>query len=186
MSKATVGLFKPYATRIRRPITKPTAAFIYAHPARWIAFGFGSGLSPIMPGTLGTLFAWVSFGVLNAWLDPLQWALVLFFGYFLGVAVCSKTGHDMQVHDHGGMVWDEIIAFWLVLWLLSPADFSTQCWAFFWFRLFDMTKPPPIGYFDAHLHGKGWWGMKDGFGVMFDDIFAAFYTLLLFAIWRTL
>jgi len=74
------------------------------------------------------------------------------------------------------MVWDEIIAMWLVLLLIMPADFITQCWAFFWFRVFDMVKPPPIAYFDQHLKG--------GFGVMWDDIVAAFYTLLLFTVWR--
>lgn len=76
------------------------------------------------------------------------------------------------------MVWDEIIAFWLVLVLVMPASFATQCWAFVCFRFFDMVKPPPIRYFDEHLGG--------GFGVMWDDIVAAFYTLLVFALWRVL
>jgi phosphatidylglycerophosphatase A len=82
----------------------------------------------------------------------------------------------MGIADHGSMVWDEIIAFWLVLLLLMPAPFSTQGWAFLWFRFFDMVKPPPIRHFDRHIKG--------GFGVMWDDVIAAFYTLLLFALWR--
>jgi phosphatidylglycerophosphatase A len=76
------------------------------------------------------------------------------------------------------MVWDEIIAFWLVLLMLMPASTSTQAWAFVWFRFFDMLKPEPIKYFDRRFKG--------GLGVMWDDIFAAFYTLLVFAAWRSI
>jgi phosphatidylglycerophosphatase A len=161
-------------------IKKPTARFMLRHPAHILAQGFGSGLSPIMPGTAGTLFAWVSYVMLCArWpaiFTPLNWVIILLVGFAIGVWVCDKTGRDLGVADHGSMVWDEIIAFWLVLLLLMPASFSTQCWAFFWFRFFDMVKPPPIGYFDKHFKG--------GFGVMWDDIVAAFYTLLVFALWR--
>ncbi|MBI3285840.1 MAG: phosphatidylglycerophosphatase A [Burkholderiales bacterium] len=153
-----------------------------AHPAHLIAQGFGSGLSPIMPGTAGTLFAWLSFQLLPArWpaiFTPLGWALIIVAGFALGVWACAVTGRHMGVADHGSMVWDEIIAFWLVLLLLAPASFSTQCWAFFWFRFFDMLKPPPIGYFDRRFKG--------GFGVMWDDIVAAFFTLLGFALWRAI
>ena len=82
----------------------------------------------------------------------------------------------MGVADHGSMVWDEIIAFWLVLLFIVPADWQTQLWAFIGFRFFDMAKPPPIGYFDRRFKG--------GFGVMWDDIVAAFFCLLSFALWR--
>ena len=68
------------------------------------------------------------------------------------------------------------LAFWLVLLFVMPAGFLTQLWAFVLFRFFDMVKPPPIRYFDRHIKG--------GFGVMWDDIVAAFYTLLVFALWR--
>ncbi|MCU6432734.1 phosphatidylglycerophosphatase A [Undibacterium sp. Jales W-56] len=163
-------------------INKPTARFMLAHPAHLIAQGFGSGLSPIMPGTSGTLFAWLSFSVLNTrWPElftPAVWAWIIVLGFAIGVWACAVTGKHMGVADHGSMVWDEIIAFWLVLLFIMPAGFSTQCWAFFWFRAFDMVKPPPIGYFDRHLKG--------GFGVMWDDILAALYTLLLFALWRVI
>ena len=168
-----------------RPATapiQPNAAFMRAHPAHWIALGFGSGLSPIMPGTSGTIFAWLSYYVLSArWPDlfTLQnWAIIIGVGFFVGVWACERTGRDLGVADHGAMVWDEIIAFWLVLLVLAPVDMQGQWWAFFWFRVFDMVKPPPIGYFDRKLKG--------GFGVMWDDILAAFFTLLLFALWRTL
>ncbi|MBK4738133.1 phosphatidylglycerophosphatase A family protein [Noviherbaspirillum pedocola] len=156
--------------------------FLLANPAHLIAQGLGSGLSPIMPGTAGTLFAWISYVLLSArWPDFFniqRWLIIIVAGFVLGVWACERTGRDMGVSDHGSMVWDEIIAFWLVLVLVMPASFATQCWAFVCFRFFDMVKPPPIRYFDEHLGG--------GFGVMWDDIVAAFYTLLVFALWRVL
>ncbi len=163
-------------------VTKPTARFMLSHPAHILAHGFGSGLSPILPGTTGTLFGWLSFMLLSArWpqaFTPLNWATIIGVGFVIGVWACAKTGRDLGISDHGSMVWDEIIAFWLVLLLLTPAPISTQIWAFLWFRFFDMLKPAPIKYFDRRFKG--------GLGVMWDDIFAAFYTLLVFALWRTL
>ncbi len=163
-------------------VIRPSARFMLAHPAHILAQGFGSGLSPVMPGTMGTLFAWLSYNVLTvrwpALFTPLNWLLIIAAGFVIGIWACGKTGRDLGVADHGSMVWDEIIAFWLVLVLINPAGFGTQLWAFFWFRLFDMVKPPPIGYFDRHFKG--------GFGVMWDDILAAFYALLLFALWRSI
>lgn len=161
-------------------IRKPTARFMFSHPAHLIAQGLGSGLSPLMPGTSGTLFAWLTFNVLNArwpeWLTPWHWALVIGSTFLIGTWACDKTGRDLGIADHGSMVIDEIVAFWIVLLLVGPADFGTQCWAFLWFRFFDMIKPPPIDYFDRRF--------KNGFGVMWDDIVAAFFTLLVFALWR--
>ena len=163
-------------------VTKPNARFMLSHPAHLLAQGFGSGLSPAVPGTTGTLFGWLSFGVLTMrWPEvftPFNWAIIIAAGFLLGIWACHKTGRDLGIADHGSMVWDEIIAFWLVLLLLMPASFSTQLWAFLWFRFFDMLKPAPIAYFDRRFKG--------GFGVMFDDLVAALYTLLLFAVWRTL
>jgi phosphatidylglycerophosphatase A len=163
-------------------ITKPTARFMLSHPAHVLAQGFGSGLSPIIPGTAGTLLGWLLFKVLSArWPNVFTvtgWTVAIVAGFVIGIWACGKTGKDMGISDHGSMVWDEIIAFWLVMLLLAPATFSTQVWAFLWFRFFDMVKPAPIRYFDRHVKG--------GFGVMLDDILAAFYTLLLFAVWRTI
>jgi len=154
--------------------------FMCGHPAHVLAQGFGSGLSPVMPGTTGTLFGWASFVALTSasptWFAPLHWAWIIVVGFGIGIWACGRTGRDMGVSDHGSMVWDEIIAFWLVLVFVMPAGFATQFWAFVAFRFFDMVKPPPIKYFDKHIKG--------GFGVMWDDIVAAFYTLLLFALWR--
>jgi phosphatidylglycerophosphatase A len=160
---------------------KSNSSFMLAHPAHIIAQGFGSGLSKIMPGTFGTLFGWLSFNVLSArwplFFTPANWLLVILGGFVLGVWACAKTGRDLGVSDHGSMVWDEVIAFWLVLLLITPASLWMQFYAFLCFRFFDMVKPPPIAYFDRRFKG--------GFGVMFDDIVAAFFTLLVFAIWRS-
>ncbi len=160
--------------------TAALAQFMLAHPAHWLAQGFGSGLSPVMPGTTGTLMGWALFAIPTAlWptmFTPLFWGVAILVGFMIGIWACDRTGRDMGIADHGSMVWDEIIAFWVVLLFLMPANFATQCAAFLWFRFFDMVKPPPIRFFDRHVKG--------GFGVMWDDIVASFYTLLLFALWR--
>jgi len=161
-------------------VRKPTARFMLAHPAHWIAQGFGSGLSPAVPGTMGTLLGWLSFVALTArwpqFFTPLNWAIIIGVSFVIGIWACDKTGRDLGVSDHGSMVWDEIIAIWIVLLVLMPVGVATQFAAFIVFRFFDMVKPAPIDYFDRRLKG--------GFGVMFDDIVAAFYTLLVFALWR--
>ena len=144
-------------------------------PARAIAFGFGSGLIRPAPGTWGTLAGWGAFILL---LEPLSLPLRLLavvVAFALGIWACDQTGRDLGVADHGGMVWDEVAAIWLVLSLL-PAGWMTQGAAFLLFRLFDIVKPPPIRQFDARL--------KNGFGVMLDDLLAALYVLLLFALWN--
>lgn len=163
-------------------VIKPNSRFMLSHPAHLLAQGFGSGLSPIVPGTSGTLFAWLTFSVLTSrWPEiftPMCWAVIIAVGFIVGIWACHRTGRNLGIPDHGSMVWDEIIAFWLVLLFLMPAGFKTQLWAFLWFRFFDMVKPAPIRYFDRRFKG--------GFGVMWDDILAAFYTLLLFALWRVI
>ena len=160
----------------------PTARFMLSHPAHLLAQGFGSGLSPTVPGTMGTLFAWLSFNLLSerwpALFTPYHWLLIIIVGFLLGVWACRVTGKNLGVADHGSMVWDEIIAFWLVLVLVTPADVPSQTAAFLLFRFFDMVKPQPIRYFDRRFKG--------GFGVMWDDIVAAFFALLCIAIWRIL
>jgi len=171
------------APKIAAPkIARPDARFLRSHPAHLLALGFGSGLSPIMPGTMGTLLAWLSFVTLSRnypdTFTTSAWVLFIALGFLAGIWACAKTGRDMGSPDHGSMVWDEIIAFWLVLLLVMPASLGEQFAAFLLFRLFDMVKPPPIRYFDRHIKG--------GFGVMWDDLVAAFYTLLVLAIWHTM
>ena len=169
------------AAPVRAPVM-PTRKFMLAHPAHLLALGFGSGLSPVVPGTVGTLFGWFSFHVLSArWpsvFTPQLWALLIVAGFVVGVWACEKTGSALGVPDHGAMVWDEIIAIWLVLLLVTPTSFKGELAAFLLFRAFDMTKPPPIRHIERRFKG--------GFGVMVDDIIAAFFTLLVLALWRYL
>jgi len=138
-----------------------------------IALGFGTGLSPIAPGTIGTLLAFPLYGVISDWLEPLQLFILLCALFALGVWACRKTGEDLGISDHTNMNWDEVVAFMLVL-MFTPEGMAWRAFAFLAFRAFDVVKPHPIRYFDRTLKG--------GFGVMFDDLAAAFYTLLLMAI----
>ncbi len=147
-----------------------------AHPARFIAFGFGTGLSPIAPGTAGTLFGFPIYWFISGLVagdGPLAMLAVIALMFVLGIWACARTGHDLGVADHSGMNWDEIVAFQLVL-LLTPAAWQWQAFAFFGFRFFDVVKPPPIRQVDARVKG--------GFGVMADDMLAACYTLLAMAV----
>ncbi|WP_186310824.1 phosphatidylglycerophosphatase A [Paraburkholderia sp. BCC1886] len=167
-----LGSPPPDAPRPRRA----TARFMLSHPLHLLSLGFGSGLSPVAPGTVGTLFAWVSFAVLSRYLTVIDWGVLIAVGFIGGIAVCSFTAKRLGTADPSQVVWDEIIAFWLVLLMVTPVTLVGQLWAFIVFRFFDMVKPPPIGYFDRRLKG--------GFGIMFDDLVAAFFTLLVIALWR--
>lgn len=155
----------------------PDLRFLFSHPAHMIAIGFGSGLPRVAPGTFGTLFGWATY----VWLAPLlstgAWLLVLAVGFVIGCWACTRTGRDLGVADHGGMVWDEIIAIWLVL-LFTPWGLLWQAAAFGVFRFFDIVKPRPIRRFE-HRFKSGAWA---GFGVMGDDLIAAFYSLVTIAV----
>lgn len=155
---------------------RPDGPFLLSHPAHTLALGLGSGLSPIMPGTVGTLFGWYSFVYLSRYLTALQWGAVILLGFLIGIWACEKTGRDLGVADHGSMVWDEIIAIWLVLVVVMPTNTMGQMMAVFLFRLFDMLKPGPVRYIERRVKG--------GLGVMIDDIMAAFLTLLVIAVWQ--
>ncbi|MCX7187882.1 MAG: phosphatidylglycerophosphatase A [Proteobacteria bacterium] len=148
---------------------KPSWQFICSHLAHFIAFGFGSGLSPVAPGTVGTLVAFPVYWSLAGRLNEVLFMGMVAFIFAVGVWACGRTGKTLGVADHGGMVWDEITAFLLVL-FFTPEGLLWQLLAFLLFRFFDIVKPPPIRYFDRTWHG--------GFGVMFDDILAAGYAIL--------
>lgn len=160
---------------------RPTARFMLSHPAHLIALGFGSGLSPLAPGTVGTLWAWLAWLVLAHWLAPLELGLVIAASLAAGWWACTVTAGHMRVLDPGNIVWDEVVAFWIILWLLLPAGFGAQLAAFALFRFFDALKPGPVGWADDLFHGFGWPG---GFGILFDDLVAALCTLLVIAAWR--
>mgnify|MGYP002776350594 FL=1 len=147
----------------------PSLRFLLAHPAHFIALGCGSGLSRWAPGTAGTLFAWLTFPALRENFSDSGLLWLLTAAYALGIWVIEITGKGLGDPDHGSIVWDEIVPFWLVL-LMTPETFLWQLTAFALFRYFDITKPQPARYFDQHV--------KNGFGVMADDLIAAGYTLL--------
>ena len=161
---------------------KPDVRFLLAHPAHLIALGFGSGLPARAPGTFGTMFGWASYVLLAPYLGVGSWVVLLVVGFAVGCWACRRTGIDLGVADHGAMVWDEIIAIWLVL-LLVPHDAAPwglvwQAVAFGVFRFFDIVKPPPIKRFERRFKTGRW----AGFGVMGDDLIAAFYSLLTMAL----
>jgi phosphatidylglycerophosphatase A len=165
---------RPSMQKSRRATTR----FMLSHPLHLISLGFGSGLSPLMPGTAGTLFAWASFAALAGRLTVVQWGALIVVGFFAGISICGFTAKRLGTDDPSPVVWDEIVAFWLVLLFATPATFLGQLWAFIIFRFFDMVKPPPIRYFDTHFSG--------GFGIMIDDLVAAFLTLFVIALWRVM
>ena len=157
--------------------------FLLSHPAHFIALGAGAGLSRLAPGTAGTLWAWAVFLLLQIWLTPLQLGVLIAAATLVGWWACTVTAQHLGVADPGAIVWDEIIAFWLVLWLVTPTTFSGELAAFVLFRYFDAAKPGPVGWADRLFKGLGWRG---GWGILFDDLVAAFCTLLVIAIWRSL
>jgi phosphatidylglycerophosphatase A len=171
------------------PITRPSAAFMLSHPAHLIALGFGAGLSRKAPGTAGTLWAWVAFLILQLWLSPHQTGWLIALSLPVGWWASSVTARHMRVLDPGSIVWDEVAAFWLVLWLVLPAGLLGQLVAFGLFRFFDTVKPGPVGWADQLFHqvnpatDKRAW-TKAGLGIMLDDLVAAFCTLLVIAVWR--
>jgi phosphatidylglycerophosphatase A len=146
---------------------RPDWAFVIAHPAHLLAFGFGAGLSPKAPGTAGTLVAFPIFFLLLQLPAAWMWAVITLF-LAIGPWACGRAGRALGVHDHGGIVWDEIAAFLLVLPFAPPSLFGWLL-AFGLFRLFDIWKPFPIGWLDARVEG--------GLGVMLDDVVAAGYAI---------
>lgn len=156
---------------------QPSWRFILSHPAHFISFGFGSGLFPRSPGTAGTLVAFPIYWLLAPLMNSQSYLISLVWAFSFGVLVCEKTGRELGVADYGGIVWDEIVAFLLVL-FFTPPGFLWGLLAFSLFRFFDIIKPPPIRYYDMRWHG--------GLGVMFDDMLAAGYTLLCLALVKSI
>jgi len=164
-------------TTSRKKILKPDWRLLLSHPAHFFSLGFGSGLMPKGPGTAGTLVAFPLYWYLAPRLNDYNFILLLVAAFVIGVWICDKTGRALGVEDHGGIVWDEIVAFLLVL-FFTPDGIAWQILAFVLFRFFDIVKPQPIRHFDRNLHG--------GLGVMFDDILAAAYALLCLALVKSL
>lgn len=168
----------PWISRGTIISAKPDLRFLFSHPAHFVACGLGSGLSGFAPGTAGTLFSWATYGLIRPSFDELGFLIFLLVCFVGGVLACHRTGRDLGVVDHGSIVWDEIVPFWLVLFFCPTAPYGWlwQTAAFFLFRFYDIVKPYPANYFDERV--------KNGFGVMMDDVFAALYTILTLAVLR--
>ena len=158
-------------------VARPSGRFMLRHPAHLVALGFGAGLAPMAPGTAGTLLAFPAYWLMGRWLDALGYLAVLAALFLLGIWACERTGRALGVADHPAMVWDEVVAFLAVL-FFTPATLAWQAGAFLLFRFFDIAKPPPIRHVDRTV--------KNGFGVMLDDVLAAFYTVLVIALVKVL
>lgn len=144
---------------------KPTAREVLMHPVHLLAFGFGAGLSPVAPGTFGTLVAVPM--VAAAWLLPLGPRVAI--GALLlagGTWICGESAKRLGVHDYGGIVMDEIASFYLLM-LLLPQNWYWMVAGFVMFRIFDIAKPWPINVLDRKVGG--------GFGIMLDDVVAALF-----------
>ena len=166
---------------------RATWRFMGLHPLRLIALGFGSGLSPVAPGTAGTLAGWALYLLIDRFAAPshLAWAAILVAGFFVGWWACTHTARAMAVADPSPVVWDEIIAFWIILWVAMPVGWLGQLILFGLFRLFDAVKRGPVGWADSLFKPKkgalpGW---PQGFGIIFDDLVAA---ALVLAVWFAL
>ena len=144
------------------------ADFKLSNPVHFLALGFGSGLINPAPGTWGTLAAvpvyLLLLFVLPAGFYP--YLIVLVASFILGVYLCGKTAHDVGVHDHGAIVWDEFVGLWITMTFI-PFTWVNLLIGFVLFRFFDIIKPWPIKLLDKHVHG--------GFGIMIDDVLAGLF-----------
>ena len=149
-------------------MTDPLSLISLKNPWHLLATGFGSGLSPFIPGTMGTLAA-VPFFLLLAQLPFWAYITVVLISCVIGIKICQVTSEDMKVHDHGSIVWDEFAGFWITMGIVPALNIPLTEWkwlltGFILFRFFDMVKPWPIGWLDKRVHG--------GLGIMVDDIVA--------------
>ncbi len=136
-------------------------------PRHLLSLGFGAGLSPWAPGTAGTLVA-IPFFLLLAQLPWYVYLLVVAAAFVIGIYLCQHTSDALGVHDHSGIVWDELVGYWVTM-IAVPATWPWIIAGFLLFRFFDIVKPWPVKVADKQVHG--------GFGVMFDDLLAGLYAL---------
>jgi phosphatidylglycerophosphatase A len=148
-------------------MNNPTPLSLLKNPVHGLAFGFGSGLSPKAPGTAGTLMA-IPLYLLFADLPLVHYFILMLVTFVVGVYLCHKTAADLGVHDHGGIVWDEFVGYWITM-IAAPPGWIWIVAGFVLFRIFDILKPWPISWLDKHVHG--------GFGIMIDDVLAGIMAL---------
>ena len=144
-------------------------ARLLLNPAHFLSFGFGSGYMPVAPGTFGTLAAIPVFLLLSQF-DLLSYVVILFGMTILGVWLCAYTSQALGVHDHSGIVWDEIIGY-LITMFMVPTTWTNILLGFLLFRLFDIWKPWPISVLDKNMHG--------GLGIMLDDVLAGIFAAVI-------
>ncbi len=142
--------------------TNPTFTQLLRSPTLLLAFGFGSGLSPKAPGTVGTVAA-IPLWWLLAQLPLQSYLLIVALAAIVGIVICGRAAEKLGVHDHGGIVWDEFVGFWIAMAAL-PVTWNSLLFGFVLFRLFDIFKPWPISWLDKKVSG--------GFGIMIDDVIA--------------
>ena len=143
------------------------AALKLSNPLHLLALGFGSGLSPVMPGTMGTLAA-IPLYLLVQGLPLWAYLGLLVLGFVAGIKICEAATRAIGRHDHGAIVWDEIIGFGITM-IAAPAGWGWIAAGFVLFRIFDIAKPWPIRWFDRRVHG--------GVGIMLDDVIAGLFAL---------
>ena len=141
---------------------------ILANPIHLLAFGFGAGLSPKAPGTMGTVVAVLIYLVLPS-MPPIIYAGLILLSFVFGIWICGKTAEDLGVHDHGGIVWDEFVGYWITM-FMAPSGLFWVLLGFVLFRLLDIFKPWPIKWADKELAG--------GLGIMLDDVLAGIMAAL--------
>jgi phosphatidylglycerophosphatase A len=149
-------------------INTPSFKQLLTNADHFFAFGFGSGLAPKAPGTFGTLAAVPIYWLIQdlSWPIYATWLIVTFA---LGVYWCDRSSKQLGVHDHGGIVWDEFVGYWITM-FLAPAGWLWMLLGFVLFRFFDIIKPWPIGWLDRKVGG--------GFGIMIDDVLAGIYAFI--------
>ena len=141
---------------------------IWTNPIHFLAFGFGSGAAPVAPGTFGTLAAMLLYW-LSPPLSPLVYGALLVITTVFGIWLCERTSKDLGVHDHGGIVWDEFVGYWITM-FMAPAGLGWMLVGFGLFRVFDIAKPWPIKWADEKIEG--------GLGIMLDDVIAGILACL--------
>ncbi len=151
-----------------RPLKQPPARVVFTNPFHFLAFGMGSGLSPVAPGTTGTLaaipFAWL----MAEYLSLPGYLAVTLFALVIGFWICGRSSEMLGVHDHRGIVWDEFVGYFVTM-IAVPTEWYWYLLGFFLFRFFDVIKPWPAHYFDNRIH--------NGIGIVMDDVVAGFYAL---------
>jgi len=145
-----------------------TPPSVWRNPIHFLAFGFGLGAARVAPGTFGTLAALPFFWLMSPLSLPAYLAVLLVLG-LVGIWLCHVTSRDLGVHDHSGIVWDEIVGY-LITMAAAPPGWQWLLAGFVLFRFFDILKPWPISWLDKRVHG--------GLGIMLDDVLAGLFAWL--------